>query len=70
MHKIVNFGSDLFILKRKFKVSDVKDENLLADIKWWWGADTLIKTQGDNAYYLLVQRIDDAQILEESEISD
>jgi hypothetical protein len=43
--EIININDDRYIIKKKFTLSSVKNEELLVDFKEWWSADTVIKSE-------------------------
>jgi hypothetical protein len=62
----LNINGNLYIVKRKFSFNRIKDENALADIKHYYGADYLIKDI-KNQKYILASKVEDAIIIEEKE---
>lgn len=55
-----------YVIRKTFSLDMVKDINILTELKWMFGADTLIKSEPHNKVFL-VNKVDDAVILEDTE---
>jgi hypothetical protein len=61
---VLNFNDTLYILKRTFKETTMPEE-LVQGYKKYIGADAVLKKNG---VYYFVNRIDEAQIVEETHL--
>lgn len=62
----LDINGNLYLVKKAFPFNRIKNEEALAEIKGFYGADYLVKENNSQIYYL-VQKIDEATILEETE---
>lgn len=62
----LDINGNLYLVKKAFPFNRIKNEEALSEIKGLYGADYLIKENNSQIYYL-VQKIDEATILEETE---
>jgi hypothetical protein len=62
----LDINGNLYLIKKAFPFNRIKNEEALFEIKGFYGADYLIKENNSQIYYL-VQKIDEATILEETE---
>lgn len=69
---MLNINDTRYLVKRVFPLDRVKDMELLKEVKGFWGATNVIVQKSKRTVYL-VERIEDANILEEwtdEELSD
>lgn len=62
-YNFIDIENQRYIIKKTYSLDMVKDLGILSEFKWLWSADTIIKSEPTNKLYL-VQRVDDAVILE------
>jgi len=62
--QVFNFNDTLYILKRSFKEANMP-EDIVQGYKRYIGADAVLKKDG---VYYFVNRIDEAQIIEETHL--
>lgn len=62
-YTFIDIENQRYIIKKTYSLDTVKNMEILSEYKWVWGADIIIKSEPTNKLYL-VQRVDDAVILE------
>lgn len=50
--RILKANGNAYLVKRVFPISKIKDEELLSEIKGFWGADSIIKNKRSNQLFL------------------
>lgn len=67
--KLLSVNDNRYIIKAVFSTSRIKDMKLLKEIKGFWGATSIINDKRSRQTFL-VEKINDAVILEEWDESD
>lgn len=62
--EFIDVNGTRYVVKKKFELSDVKNIDILNEMKWWWGGDFLIRNPTHNKL-LVAQKIDDIEFVEE-----
>jgi uncharacterized protein with ACT and thioredoxin-like domain len=62
-YTFIEINDTKYVIRKTFSLDMVKDINILTELKWMFGADTVIKSEQHNKVFL-VNKIDDAIILE------
>jgi hypothetical protein len=62
--KMIEVKDEKYIVKKEFLKKNVKDIKALGDLKWVYGADTILKSK-DGETLILAQKVEDAVIVEE-----
>jgi hypothetical protein len=55
-----------YVIKKTFTLDRIKNLDILIEMKWFWGADNVIKSDNTNKLFM-VQKVDDAVIIEYTE---
>ena len=61
--EIVDIDNVKYLIKKKFTLSSIKNEEILSEYKGLWGADTIIKSEPHDLF-MFAQKISDVDFEE------
>jgi hypothetical protein len=61
--EIIDINNVKYLIKKKFTLSSIKNEELLVGCKEWWGADTVIKSEPHDLF-IFAQKVSDVDFEE------